>query len=283
MGVGHFPCLLAALTALLLATPARAQPEKKPIKVLLFAGNDKHRWHNWERTTPAIRELLQRDPRVKVDVSLDIQDLGRRDLSAYRVIVQNYCNWHDPTRLSEKSQRAFVQFLRDGGGLVVVHFANGAFHFSLPKAEAADWPEYRRIVRRVWDHHGKDGPKSGHDAFGRFTVEVTKTKHPITEGLKAFEVTDELYFNQAGAEPIEPLIAARSKVTGRDEPLAWAYAYGKGRVFQTLLGHSEKTYDTFEAREMLRRAVAWAAGAEVRPLDPARDPAPGARPPREKN
>ena len=42
-------------------------------------------------------------------------------------------------------------------------------------------------------------------------------------------------------------------------------------MFQTLLGHSEKTYDAFEAREMLRRAVAWVAGREVRPLTAAQD------------
>ena len=56
-----------------------------------------------------------------------------------------------------------------------------------------------------------------------------------------------------------PLITAKSKVTQRDEPLAWTYEYGKARVFQTLLGHSEKTYDAPEACEMLRRATAWAA------------------------
>ena len=84
-------------------------------------------------------------------------------------------------------------------------------------------------------------------------------------------MTDELYYNQDGDEPIEPLIAAESRNTKRLEPLAWTYTYGKGRVFQTLLGHSEKTYEAFEAREMLRRAVAWTAGQEVRRLDPSRD------------
>ena len=59
--------------------------------------------------------------------------------------------------------------------------------------------------------------------FGSFTVNVTEVKHPITQGLKPFEVTDELYFNQEGEAPIEALITARSKVTKRDEPLAWAY------------------------------------------------------------
>ena len=90
-------------------------------------------------------------------------------------------------------------------------------------------------------------------------MQIAPAQHPITAGLKDFEVTDELYFNQAGKEPIVPLITAHSKVTKRDEPLAWTYEYGKARVFQTLLGHSEKTYDVPAACEMLRRAVAWTA------------------------
>ena len=66
------------------------------------------------------------------------------------------------------------------------------------------------------------------------------------------------------AAEIEPLIASHSKITNRDEPLAWKYTYGKGRVFQTLLGHSERTYEAYEACEMLRRAVAWCSGRDVR-------------------
>lgn len=238
-------------------------------KALLFAGNDAHKWHNWERTTPAIKAALERDGRVRVDVSHNIEDLATAKLSDYAVIVQNYVNWHDPKPLSEPAKAAFLKFVEGGGGLVVIHFANGAWHSSLPMAGASDWPDYRRLVRRVWDHKGG----SGHDRFGPFTVDFTAVKHPITDGLKAFEVTDELYFRQAGDEPIEPLITARSKITGKDEPLAFAYSVGKGRVFQTLLGHSEKTYGAFEAREMVRRAAAWAAGREVRPLTAAQESA----------
>lgn len=238
------------------------------IRVLLLAGNEAHKWHNWEKTTPRLTAALERDGRIKVDVSTDIEDLAKRRLSDYQVILLNsYCNWEDPKGLSAAGRKALLAYLKAGGGLVVVHFANGAFHPSLPKAGASDWPEYRKIVRRVWDHRprGKE-PPSGHDAFGRFTVLVTKAKHPITEGLARFEVVDELYFRQAGDEPITPLLEAESKVTKRLEPLAWAYDYGPARVFQTLLGHSERTWDAFEAREMLRRAVAWAARQPVRPL-----------------
>lgn len=233
-----------------------------PARVLLFAGNAAHKWHNWEKTTPRIKALLEEGgDGVKVEVSLDIEDLGKKKLGDYAAVVLNYCNWHDGRPLSEASRKALVGYLKGGGGLVSVHFANGAFHYSLPMAGRSDWPEYRKIVRRVWNHTPPRGkPPSGHDAFGKFVVRPTKASHPITAGIKPFEVVDELYFRQDGDEPIEPLLAAESRVTKKLEPLAWAYGYGKGRVFQTLLGHSEKTYDSAGASEVLRRGTLWAAG-----------------------
>lgn len=253
---------------------ASKSPIEPPIRVLLLAGNDAHKWHNWEKTTPRIKELLERDPRIIVDVTNDPEDFARKRLSDYQAVVLNYCNWQDPRELSAAAKEAFSLYLKRGGGLVVIHFANGAFHYSLPQAGTSDWPEYRRIVRRVWDHTPKNGVTSGHDAFGSFQVDVAKLPHPITEGLASFDVVDELYFQQVGEEPIEPLITAHSKVTGKDEPLAFAYRYGDGFVFQTLLGHSEKTYDAFEAREMIRRAVAWVSKRPLNPIPKEVDPNP---------
>jgi type 1 glutamine amidotransferase len=246
------------------AERAVVKPGKTAINVLLMAGNDAHQWHNWQKTTPRIKELLEQDSRIRVDVTQQAEDLAKLDHARYGVLVLNYCNWKDPAPLSDAAKRGLTNWLNTGGGVLVVHFANGAFHFSLPDAGASDWPEYRRIVRRVWNHDATRGRASRHDSYGRFTVAVTKVNHPITRGLNPFEVEDELYFDQDGDEPIEPIITARSAKTGKDEPMAWAYPYGRGRVFQTMLGHTEKTYDAWEAGEMLRRAAAWLAGREVR-------------------
>ena len=142
-----------------------------------------------------------------------------------------------------------------GGGLVIVHFANGAFHYSLPEAAASDWPEFRKICRRVWDHTSN----STHDDFGKFQVKMGPVTHKITEGLPPFETTDELYFNQKGEDPIEPILTATSKKTGKDEALAWTYNYGKGRVFQTLLGHSIESFQAPTYKVILHRGAAWAA------------------------
>jgi type 1 glutamine amidotransferase len=109
----------------------------------------------------------------------------------------------------------------------------------------------------VWDHANK---QCGHDAYGPFRVEITNGTHPITHGLASFETTDELYFGQQGDLPIEVLATARSKVTGRDQPMAFVYAYGDGRVFQTVLGHESASVRTPGAAELLRRGCVWAAG-----------------------
>lgn len=236
---------------------------KTRIRVLMIDGNDEHKWHNWDTTSPLIKSLLEQDARIRLDVTQNIEDLTRLNHGKYDVLALNYCNWKDPRQLSDASKKALTGWLNNGGGLLVIHFANGAFHYSLPEAGASDWPEYRRIVRRVWNHDAARGKKSAHDSFGSFAVSVCMGNHPIARGLNPFQVEDELYFDQDGADPIEPIISARSTSTGKDEPMAWTYAYGKGRVFQTLLGHSAKTYEAWEAGEMLRRAAAWVARKEV--------------------
>jgi type 1 glutamine amidotransferase len=55
-----------------------------------------------------------------------------------------------------------------------------------------------------------------------------------------FQADDELYFCAVGDQPVEVLATARSKVTHKDEPMAFAIESGKGRVFHTPLCHESK-------------------------------------------
>jgi type 1 glutamine amidotransferase len=225
-----------------------------PIRTLLVTG-DHHPAHKWRETTPAIVEALHnRGPEFAVTATVNPDDLA--NLEGYDLVVLNYCNWTKPG-LSDAAKSGFVNYLARGGGLVVVHFANGAFHHSLPEAPPSDWPEYRKIVARVWDH-AKGA--SGHDPYGPFTVEVTGS-HPITKGMpQRFDVVDELYFRQAGDVPITVLATAHSTVTKQDEPMAWVYNYRKARVFQTLLGHSAESLGAWGTMQFIRRGATWAAG-----------------------
>jgi type 1 glutamine amidotransferase len=232
------------------------QMNKKDLTGLLITGND-HPAHIWQETSPAVKNILDEDG-VSVVITENPEDLAGINDADYQFIILNYANWEDPNGLSEEAKEEFVKFLNDGGGLIVLHFSNGAFHYSLPGAEESDWPEYRNIVRRVWDHDST----STHDPYGEFKVEIASSDHFIISGLESFDTKDELYFNQFGDMDLEPLVTARSKVSGIDEPLAFAYTYGKARIFQSLLGHSKESYEPEEYQEMLRRAVQWVCGKD---------------------
>lgn len=229
-----------------------------PAQVLILTGHDGP-FHQWRETSQVLKAVIERDHRFRCRIVDDIEFLAREDLSGYELIVQNYVNWERPG-LSDAAKKNLLQYLSTGKGFAVIHFANGAFHQSLPKAGESDWPEYRKIVRRVWDHAPG---KSAHDPYGKFTVNIVG-KHPITDGMNAFETTDELYFRQQGDEPIDVLATAKSKVTNQQEPLAWVYQYGKARIFQTVLGHSVESIRGDGAAVLIRRGCTWAAQRELR-------------------
>lgn len=212
------------------------------IRALIVTGHN-HPAHDWRATTAALQEVLQRDRRFAVSVVEDPEFLANPRLAEYDLIVQNYVNWERPAP-SAAAQQGLLEFVKGGKGLAVIHFANGAFR---------DWPGYGELVRRVW----VDG-KSGHDAYGAFRV-VPCGDHEIVDGIEAYETTDELYFHQQGDAPIEVIATARSAVTQQDEPMAFAYDVGEGRVFQTVLGHDAAAIRNDGTAELLRRGCAWSA------------------------
>lgn len=229
----------------------------KEYKGLILTGNN-YPGHKWQETTPLILEALELNGKVHIDVSYNINDLHQYDLRDYDFLAFNYCNWEDPDPLLESSKTALMNYVENGGGLMFIHFANGAFHFSLPNAGGSDWPYYRKLCRRVWNHNGK----STHDQYGDFHVIISDTDHDITQGITSFEVKDELYYNQEGEEPIHVLLSALSKDTGNEEPQAWIYEINhssgrNSRVFQTVMGHDTVSLKVPGLQKVLSNSALW--------------------------
>jgi type 1 glutamine amidotransferase len=237
-----------------------------PLRALIVTGHN-HPAHDWRRVTAALIAALEQDPRMVVHVTEQPEDLATTRIVDYDLLVMNYSSW-DRSGLSDDAKQNFLNYVNRGGGLAVVHFANGSFTDTLPNKES-DWPEYRtKLVRRIWVHGSGN---SGHDAYGPFPVQMTEAgkNHPITKGLADFDTVDELYYRQMGELPITPLAVAKSKDTQADEPMAWAYDYGQGKVFQTVLGHSDVSVQ--KAAALIRRGSVWAAGGEPLSFDPPRE------------
>jgi len=234
-------------------------PLEAPVRALLLTGYN-HPAHDWRATTAALIHVLDQDPRMKVEVTENPEDLAGKRMESVDLLLLNYNNWDKPG-LSDAAKAGFLKYLERGGGLAVIHGANGAWNKTMPAADA-EWEVYRtKILRRAWM-----APQSAHDAYGPFTVAVTPANHEITAGLESFGTVDELYVRQWGDQPIEPLATAKSKLTGKDEPMAWAYEVDKARVFQTVLGHSAESVR--KAALLIRRGSAWAAGRAPLSFDP---------------
>ena len=105
------------------ATPQDARDGKK--HVLLITGED-YRGHKWRTTTPVLKAQLEKDDRLSVTVCDDLATMKSLDLGRYDAVVMHFKNY-DPNVPGRAAYDNLAKFVRDGGGLVLVHFACGAF------------------------------------------------------------------------------------------------------------------------------------------------------------
>jgi type 1 glutamine amidotransferase len=231
------------------AETAPAQTETKgKARVLIVTGMD-YPGHLWRETAPALTTALRKDPRLEVFTVEDPAFLDSAAIQKYDLLVLHFQNWQQPGP-GERPRENLRQFVEGGKGLVLVHFACGAWY--------GEWPEFAKIAGRAWAGSGV----RQHDPYGAFRVELVKPEASILRGMSDFETQDELYTCLVGDSPIETLAQAKSKVDGKYYPMAFISHYGKGRTFHCPLGHDVKALSAPGVQELLRRGSAWAAGLE---------------------
>lgn len=218
-----------------------AATDKK--RVLIVTGDD-YPGHVWRETAPELAEILREDARLEVSITESPAILGSPLLDQYDALVLHFKDYAERLPLGEPVWSGLQRYVDSGGGVVVAHFGCGA---------CQEWPGFVDVVGRVWDPELR-----GHDPYGPFDVRVVDDTHPVTKGLAAFKTEDELYTCLAGDTPIRVLCESTSVVDQKVYPMGFAVE-GK-RVFNTPLGHDVNAFQSEGARELYRRAVAWAAG-----------------------
>ncbi len=279
--LGNWILVLGLFALFAIDSDARAADK---LKLLIIDGQNNH---NWAAMTPPMKATLEKTGRFTVDVATtppakqpkEAWDKFRPQFAKYDVVLSNYNgeSWPDDVNAS------LAKFVRDGGGLVIIHAANNAF---------GGWPEWNQMIGLGWrdnkfgdrvtvDDAGTivrtpkgEGPGAGHGPQHEFVVKTRDAGHPVTKGMPAewLHARDELYHGQRGpAENMHILATAFSASdkggTGTHEPMIWWIPFGKGRVFTTVMGHAMGNDITAIRctgfQSVMNRGCEWAATGKV--------------------
>lgn len=225
---------------------------QKKIPVLIIDGFSNH---DWKQTTAVIKWILEQTGRFTVDVSTIPSDSVQRmswrlDASKYPVVIQNTNNINSPAlRWPPAAEQDLENYVKGGGGLYILHSANNAF---------PHWKEYDKMIGLGW-RSGTVGHSVEIDPIKKIVfVNDTSTKgtghgsrfdaaihiinrHPINKDYPEIWKTanTEVYYSPRGpAENLTVLsYAYDSSSTHRWWPVEWVVGYGKGRVYNSSMGH----------------------------------------------
>jgi type 1 glutamine amidotransferase len=181
----------------------------------------------------------------------------------------------------QSTQKAFVEFVKSGGGFVSIHAADNSF---------PGWREYNEMIglggwggrneaSGPYVYYNQKGDVVRDDSKGRggghgpqheFSVVIRDEDHPITKGLPVefMHTQDELYERLRGPALNMNILATAfaspaKKGSGRHEPTLMTIEFGKGRIFHTTLGHADYSFECAGFQTVFLRGTEWAATEKV--------------------
>ena len=218
--------------------------EKPPIKILVVTGG-----HSYNKSTfnEMLNSLGNNITNQVVEFPAAFDQFLPENRSKYDVLVF-YHMWQ---KITPEQEKILTECISEGKPLIVLHHSICAFD---------EWPEYWHIVGGKYFHKptvvdGKEYEACTYVHDLHFKAEVSGKKHPVTKGVKDFEIFDETYKGYY----IEPgVISLLTTSEPSSNPvIGWVKQYGKARVVTLQSGHDTPTFQNDNFRKLLKQAIEW--------------------------
>ncbi len=214
----------------------------KPLKIVLVAGVKDHGpgEHDYPAWLTQWGQLMVAAPEVDVQAAWEFPDEAQLATADILLFFQKG-SWND------RRQEKMDTYLARGGGAVYIHWAvNG-------DERVADFAQRIGLASRGGNIRYRHGP---------LQLKIHSTEHPIVRNFESLDLYDESYWLLSG-DPRQVTLLGSSEEDGESRPQLWAYERGNGRVFVSIPGHYNWTFDDPLFRIILLRGVAWTAKEPV--------------------
>jgi type 1 glutamine amidotransferase len=223
--------------AAFLPSSGAAPDAASPLRILLCIdtkdhGLDEHDYPLWQQRWTKLLALADNVAVANAQVFPTREQLAAADVA---VFFSRNSGWN-----GEKAA-LLDEFQKRGGGVVLLHWA------------MEGGKEAKAYAERV-------GLATGMSKFrhGDMELNFTNTEHPITKGFTSLKLIDETYWAFHGDEKRIGVLA-RSVEESAPQTQLWTYEHFKGRVFGSIPGHYNWTFDDPLYRVIVLRGIAWAA------------------------
>ncbi|MBI5094914.1 MAG: ThuA domain-containing protein [Candidatus Hydrogenedentes bacterium] len=235
------------VVALLAFATSQAAAAQHPLRLLVVTGGhgfDHDPFFDLFKTMPGVEYTEAVQPAANALYT-------REAAKSYDVVVL----YDMVQEISDEQKQDLVRLLKkDGKGLVAIHHSMANYLY---------WPEFRKILggryyTKPLTVNGVEHSKSGYEHDVHFTVQIADPKHPITKGMKDFELVDETYSDYDIERGITPLLKVNHPKSA--PVIAWTNKYGKARIVVIQSGHGPTAYSNPNYRQILENAIRWAGG-----------------------
>lgn len=176
----------------------------------------------------------------------NVDELSAQQLDAYPLVILAKANYFSGVGegpwATEQMQQAFVDHVRRGGGLLVLHSGAAGYENAV---------RLRQLMGGAFREHPDQCP----------VLIEPSTSHLLTRGCDSFEMHDEQYVMELDDPRAEIFLLTKSE--HGEQPAGWVRREGEGRVCVLTPGHNRDVWLHPSYQKLLLNALRWCSNGNV--------------------